>query len=73
MLERRRSFRLCYATSARVETNLGAWEGRVRDISPEGMFMTAPQQLTRGERLQVGFRLRHSGQTFDLDGEVRRG
>ena len=51
MLERRRSPRLAYFTSARLENASGAWDGSVRDISAEGMFLETPRKFKAGERL----------------------
>ena len=72
MSERRQSPRLCYVTSARLETPLGACEGAVRNLSADGMFLETPRQFRAGERLNVGFRLRHSRQTIDMAAEIRR-
>ncbi len=72
MLERRRSPRLAYFTSARLENASGAWDGSVRDISAEGMFLETPRKFKAGERLNVAFHLRHSGQQVDMAAEIKR-
>jgi hypothetical protein len=72
MDERRRSTRIIYMTSARLANDRGVWESAVRDISADGIFLATPRKFTAGERLQIGFRLRHSGRTFDLDAEIKR-
>ncbi len=64
--------RMAYFTSANLMNDRGSWEGAVRDISTEGMFVETAQGFTKGERLKVGFRLRHSRQTVDLAAEVKR-
>ena len=63
---------MVYHTCARLENANGAWEGKVRDISLEGMFLLTPPQFTTGERLKVAFQLRHSRQTFDMAAEITR-
>ena len=63
---------MIYMTSARLANDRGVWESAVRDISSDGIFLATPRRLTAGERLQIGFRLRHSGQMFDLDAEIKR-
>ena len=63
---------MTYATSVRLEDANGAWEGQVRNLSADGMFLETPRQFRAGERLNVGFRLRHSRQTIDMAAEIRR-
>ena len=61
-----------YLTSARLENAKGAWEGRVRNISSDGMFIEPSRELAAGERLNIAFRLRHSRQAINMAAEVRR-
>jgi hypothetical protein len=63
---------MTYLTSARLENPGGAWEGAVRNISSDGMFLETTRQLTAGERLQIGFRLRHSRQRVEMAAEIKR-
>ncbi len=63
---------MTYATSVRLEDANGTWEGKVRDISSEGMFIEPTRTLPPGERLKVAFRLRHSRQAINMAAEVRR-
>ena len=63
---------MTYFTSANLMNDRGSWEGAVRDISAEGMFLETAQGFTTGERLKVGFRLRHSRQTVDMTAVVKR-
>ena len=72
MTERRRSTRMTYMTTARLENERGMWESAVRDISSDGIFVATPRKFRAGERLQIRFRLRHSGQMVDLDAEIKR-
>ncbi len=72
MTERRQSPRLAYFTSARLESASGTWDGAVRDISSDGMFLETPRRFTTGERLKVAFRMRHSRQTVNMAGEIKR-
>jgi hypothetical protein len=63
---------MAYVTSARLENTAGAWEGSVRNISSEGLFVETAQPFAAGERLKVGFRLRHSHQTVDMAAVIKR-
>ncbi len=72
MLERRQSTRMAYFTSAQLMNDGGAWEGAVRNISTDGMFVETAQGFTKGERLKVEFCLRHSRQTVEMAAEIKR-
>ncbi len=63
---------MTYATSVRLEDANGAWEGQVRNLSAEGMFIEPARTLPPGNRVKIAFRLRHSRQAIDMAGEVRR-
>ncbi len=63
---------MTYTTAVRLEDANGAWDGQVRDISAEGMFIEPTRTLPRGERLKVAFQLRHSRRAFDMAGEIKR-
>ncbi len=72
MPDRRQSPRMTYTTTVRLEDANGSWEGRVRDLSAEGMFIAPTRTLPRGERLKIAFKLRHSRRAFDMAAEIKR-
>jgi hypothetical protein len=63
---------MAYTTSARLEHTAGAWEGSVRNISSDGLFVETARSLAAGEHLKVGFRMRHSRQTVDMAAVIAR-
>ncbi len=63
---------MTYTTTVRLEDANGSWEGRVQDLSAEGMFIEPTRTLPRGERLKIAFKLRHSRQAFNMAAEIKR-
>jgi len=70
MAERRRHPRLSYATSVEIANPEMATVGLVRNLSPNGLFVELPHQLTPGEPVNIQFRLRHSRRLMHLQGEI---
>jgi hypothetical protein len=46
-------------------------EGKVRDISFDGLFFETPLPLTVGDKIDMDFRFRHTKANVAIAGEIR--
>ncbi len=63
---------MTYLTSVKLEGEKETWEGSVLNISSDGMFLETLQNFAIGDRVNVTFRMRHSGHTVDMAIEIKR-